>query len=37
VNIRAFTGRDIGSGDMILVQVDAQGRAISHTHIPSPP
>jgi phosphohistidine phosphatase SixA len=37
VNIRAFAGRDIGSGDMILVQVDAQGRAISHTHIPSPP
>jgi len=37
VNIRAFAGRDIGSGDMLLVQVDAQGRAVSHTHIPSPP
>ena len=37
VNIRAFMGRDIGSGDMVLVNVDAQGRAVSHVLYPSPP
>lgn len=37
VNIRAFMGRDIGSGDMVLVKVDAQGRAVSHVLYPSPP
>ena len=36
VNIREFTGRDIGSGDMVLVRVDAQGRALDHRHYPSP-
>jgi phosphohistidine phosphatase SixA len=37
VNIRAFMGKDIGSGDMVLVNVDAQGRAVSHVLYPSPP
>lgn len=36
VNIREFMGRDIGSGDMVLVRVDAQGRALDHRHYPSP-
>ena len=37
VNIRAFAGLDIGSGDMVLVKVDAQGRATTHVRYPSPP
>ncbi len=37
VNIRAFAGPDIGSGDMVLVEVDAQGHATSHRLYPSPP
>jgi phosphohistidine phosphatase SixA len=37
VNIRDFAGPDIGSGDMVLVKVDAQGRATSHVLYPSPP
>ena len=37
VNIRAFAGPDIGSGDMVLVKVDAQGRATTHVRYPSPP
>jgi phosphohistidine phosphatase SixA len=36
VNIREFMGRDIGSGDLVLVRVDAQGRALDHRHFPSP-
>ena len=36
VNIREFMGKDIGSGDMVLVRVDAQGRALDHRHYPSP-
>ena len=36
VNIRAFMGRDIGSGDMALARVDAQGRMLSHQIYPSP-
>lgn len=36
VNIREFMGRDIGSGDMVLVRVDARGRAIEHRLDPSP-
>ena len=36
VNIRAFMGRDIGSGDMVLARVDAQGRMLSHQIYPSP-
>jgi len=37
VNIRDFAGPNIGSGDMVLVKVDAQGRATSHVLYPSPP
>ncbi len=37
VNIRDYAGPDIGSGDMVLVKVDAQGRATSHLLYPSPP
>lgn len=36
VNIREFTGENIGSGDLILVRVDEQGRALSHRAYPSP-
>ena len=36
VNIREFMGRDIGSGDMVLVRVDAQGRMLDHRLYPSP-
>jgi len=37
VNIRDYAGPDIGSGDMVLVKVDSQGRATSQVLIPSPP
>ena len=37
VNIRDFAGADIGSGDMLLVKVDAQGRATNRVLFPSPP
>jgi len=36
VNIREFMGRDIGSGDMVLVRVDAQGRMLDYRLYPSP-
>ncbi len=36
VNIREFTGRDIGTGDMVLARVDAQGRMVDHRLYPSP-
>lgn len=36
VNIREFTGENIGSGDLILVRVDEHGRALSHRAYPSP-
>ncbi len=36
VNIREFAGRDIGTGDMVLVRVDAQGRMVEHRVYPSP-
>lgn len=36
VNIRAFMGRDIGSGDMVLARVDAQGRMLDFRLYPSP-
>lgn len=36
VNIREFTGENIGSGDLILVKVDEKGRALSHRAFPSP-
>jgi len=34
VNIRAFTGASVGSGQMLLVKVNKQGQAISHRPIP---
>ena len=36
VNIRAFTGRDIGSGDMVLAEVTPQGRMVRYSLYPSP-
>jgi len=36
VNIRAFMGRDIGSGDMVLARVDPQGRMLEYRLIASP-
>lgn len=36
VNIREFMGRDIGSGDMVLARVDAQGRMVEYRLYPSP-
>ncbi len=36
VNIREFTGRDIGTGDMVLATVDARGRMVEHRVYPSP-
>lgn len=36
VNIRAFMGRDIGVGDMVLARVDAQGRMVESWLYPSP-
>lgn len=34
VNIYEFTGENIGSGDMVLAKVNANGKVISHTLIP---
>ncbi len=36
VNIREFTGQDIGTGDMVLARVDARGRATDLKLFPSP-
>lgn len=36
VNIQAFMGKAIGSGDLVLVRVDDQGRALSHQTFASP-
>jgi len=36
VNIREFVGKDIGSGDMVLARVDAQGRMVDFRIYPSP-
>ena len=36
VNIREFMGKDIGSGDMVLARVDAQGRVLDYRIYPSP-
>ena len=35
VNIREFMGRDIGSGDMVLARVNAQGRMLDYKLIAS--
>ena len=36
VNIEAYMGRAIGSGDMVLAQVTPQGRVIDFVIYPSP-
>ena len=36
VNIREFMGKDIGSGDMVLVRVSAQGQMVDYKLYPSP-
>ncbi|OWF66717.1 histidine phosphatase family protein [Polynucleobacter hirudinilacicola] len=36
VNIRAYTGKVVGVGDMVLVRVNKNGEYISHTLYPSP-
>jgi phosphohistidine phosphatase SixA len=36
VNIHAFMGENIGSGDMVLAQVDTQGKMVSYQLIPRP-
>ena len=36
VNVRALVGKDIGSGDMVLVRVDGQGRVLEYRHYASP-
>lgn len=36
VNIREFMGQDIGSGDMVLARVNAQGQLLSYTWLKSP-
>lgn len=35
VNIRAFMGRDVGSGDMVLARVNAQGQMLDYALFPS--
>ncbi|CAM3632067.1 histidine phosphatase family protein [Polynucleobacter brandtiae] len=36
VNIQSFTGTVVNSGDMVLVKVDRNGKALSHKLYPSP-
>ncbi len=36
VNIHAFMGENIDSGDMVLAKVDSQGKMINYTLIPRP-
>jgi phosphohistidine phosphatase SixA len=36
VNIREFMGQDIGSGDMVLARVNAQGQMLNYTWLKSP-
>ena len=36
VNIREFMGKDIGSGDMVLARVNAQGKVLEYKIYPSP-
>jgi len=33
VNIQDFVGENVGSGEMVLVKVDATGRAVSHRRL----
>jgi hypothetical protein len=36
VNILQYVGESIGSGDMVLARVGAQGQVLEHLRIPSP-
>ncbi len=36
VNILQYVGENIGSGDMVLARVGAQGQVLEHLRIPSP-
>ena len=36
VNIQEFMGQNIGSGDMVLVRVNAQGKMLDYKRYPSP-
>lgn len=36
VNIEAYTGKNVGVGDMVLVTVDSNGKHLSHKLYPSP-
>ena len=36
VNIAEFTGQNVGSGDMVLAKVDANGKALNFKIYPSP-
>lgn len=36
VNIQAFTGKNVGVGDMVLVKVNKNGEYLSHIMYPSP-
>ena len=36
VNIHAYMGENIASGDMVLAKVDAQGKMVSYQLIPRP-
>jgi phosphohistidine phosphatase SixA len=37
VNIEAFTGVVLGSGDMVLVKIGPNGKPVSHQVLPAPP
>jgi phosphohistidine phosphatase SixA len=36
VNIHAYMGENVGSGDLVLAKVDAQGKMVSYQVIPRP-
>jgi hypothetical protein len=36
VNIRAYMGKNVSQGDMVLVKVNKNGEYVSHTIYPSP-
>jgi phosphohistidine phosphatase SixA len=36
VNIYAYVGENVGSGDLVLAKVDSLGKAVSHQVIPRP-
>jgi hypothetical protein len=36
VNISEFVGQAVGTGDMVLARVTAQGKLVDHQRYPSP-